>query len=141
MDVLFVDFETRSRRELIRRSLHAYATDPSTEITCMAYAFNDEPVKILKHGERLPDEIVFHIATRGIVVGHNDPFEWNIWNKVCVPKYGWPGLPIEICQCTMAMANYSGFMSSLENAAITTGIEHKKDIEGSRAMMATCKIS
>ena len=139
MDVLFVDFETRSRRELIRRSLHAYATDPSTEITCMAYAFNDEPVKILKHGERLPDEIVFHIATRGIVVGHNVPFEWNIWNKVCVPKYGWPELPIEICQCTMAMANYSGFMSSLENAAITTGIEHKKDIEGSRAMMATCK--
>jgi len=139
MSVLFIDFETKSRRELIRRSLHSYATDPSTDFTCMAYAFDDEPVKLIKQGDKLPDEVVFHILSRGTVVAHNVAFEWNIWNKVCVPKHSWPELPIDICHCTMAMANYSGFMSSLENAAISTGIEHKKDIAGSRAMMATCK--
>lgn len=139
MSVLYIDFETRSEAELRGNGLYNYCTDPSTDFTCMAYAFDDEPVKLIKHGEKLPDEVVFHVLNRDIVVGHNVTFEWNIWNKVCVPKHGWPLLPIDICHCTMAMANYSGLMSSLENAAINAGLNHKKDTAGSKAMLATCR--
>jgi len=139
MSVLFIDFETRSEVELKKKGLHNYAIHPSTDYTCLGFAFDDEPVRLIKHGDKLPDEIFFHILSRETVVAHNVSFEWNIWNKVCNKKHGWPLLPIDTLHCTMAMANYSGFMSSLENAAISTGIEHKKDIAGSRAMMATCK--
>lgn len=139
MSVLFIDFETKSRVDLKKKGLHNYAIDPSTDFTCLGFAFDDEPVRLIKHGDKLPDDIFFHIVNRDTVVAHNVSFEWNIWNKVCNPKHGWPLLQIDTCHCTMAMANYSGFMSSLENAAISTGIEHKKDIAGSRAMMATCK--
>lgn len=139
MSVLFIDFETKSEIDLKKKGLYNYAIHSSTDFTCLAFAFDDEPVKLIKHGDKLPDEVFFHILSRETVVGHNISFEWNIWNKVCVTKHGWPELPIDICHCTMAMANYSGFMSSLKNAAISTGIEHKKDIAGSRAMVATCK--
>jgi hypothetical protein len=44
--VLYRDFETRGVISLKRAGAHKYAADPDTEIVCVAYALDDEPVRI-----------------------------------------------------------------------------------------------
>ena len=39
--MIFLDFETRSRCDLRSRGVYNYAQDPSTEVSCMSYAFDD----------------------------------------------------------------------------------------------------
>ncbi len=43
--ILWVDFETRSRYDLKVGGVYNYAQDASTEVLCMSYAFDDEPVR------------------------------------------------------------------------------------------------
>lgn len=43
---LHLDFETRSALELPEVGLHNYATEPSTEVVLMAYAFGDRKVQV-----------------------------------------------------------------------------------------------
>ena len=40
------DFETRSRITLKTAGLHKYSTDSSTEVLCVAYAVDHEPVQL-----------------------------------------------------------------------------------------------
>ena len=44
--ILWLDYETRSRCDLRSRGAYNYAQDSSTEIICMAYAFDDEEVAL-----------------------------------------------------------------------------------------------
>ena len=44
--ILWLDFETRSHCDLKTRGAYAYATDPSTEVICMSYAFGDGPLPV-----------------------------------------------------------------------------------------------
>lgn len=46
MTIAWIDFETRSRCDLLTRGAYNYARDPSTVPLCMAYAFDDEPVRL-----------------------------------------------------------------------------------------------
>ena len=43
--MLYLDLETRSEVDLIFRGLRVYAECPSTEVICMAYAFDDGPIE------------------------------------------------------------------------------------------------
>ena len=45
MTVLWIDFETRSRCDLKTKGVYNYAQDYTTDVLCMSYAFDDEPVK------------------------------------------------------------------------------------------------
>ena len=51
MNKLHIDFETRSELDIKKVGAYKYAKHPSTEILCMAYAIDDEPVQIVKYGE------------------------------------------------------------------------------------------
>ena len=44
MSILWVDFETKSRCNLLTRGVYNYAQDISTEVLCMSYAFGDNDV-------------------------------------------------------------------------------------------------
>ena len=44
MTTLWLDFETRSRCDLLSRGVYNYAQDGSTDVLCMSYAFDDEDV-------------------------------------------------------------------------------------------------
>lgn len=139
MSVCHIDFESYSACDLKAAGLDNYATDPTTGVHCMAWAFDDEPVAVIGPSSRwwpqLPDRVRAHVASGGTVVAHNAAFELAIWNNVCVPRYGWPQLKPEQMRCTMAQAYAMSLPGSLDKAAAAAGITEQKDMAGARVMM------
>lgn len=135
MTTLHVDFETRSAVDLKKAGVHAYAEAESTDVWCMAYAFDDEPVDIWTPGEPLPPRIVAHIKSGGRLAAHNAAFERVIWHYVCAPRYGWPEPSTQQWQCTMMMAAAMSLPQSLENMLGALGTDIQKDMAGRRLML------
>lgn len=137
MDVVFVDFETRSTVDLKKCGADVYARHPSTDILCFAYAWGDDAVDLCTR-ENAQDRMydMFNAYNDGFpFVAHNAAFELAIWNYVMVPRYGWPPLKPEQVICTMAMAYAMALPGALENAAPAAGIQHQKDMAGHRVML------
>lgn len=133
---LFIDFETRSAVDLKKCGADVYARDPSTDIMCMAWAFDDEPVDLWTPFDGdLSERVYTHVLSNEPVIAHNAPFELAIWNHVGVKKYKWAPLGLIQAQCTMAMAYAMSLPGSLDNASAAVGLTHKKDMQGHRVMM------
>lgn len=136
MSVLFIDFETRSACDLRKTGADVYARHPSTDILCLGYAFDDEPVQLWAPEELFPQRIFKHVASGGAVVGHNiGGFEIPIWNQVLAAQYLCVMLRVEQCVDTMARAYAMALPASLEDAAPAAGIKAQKDSKGHRVMM------
>lgn len=129
-----IDFETRSAVDLRKCGAYVYAESPTTDILCMGYAFEDEPVKMWKYGEAFPVELM-----KFPIYAWNANFEYLIWNEVGVKKYGWPKLPLEQTYCTMAMALAMSLPGKLENVSPALGIKAQKDMQGNRVMLQLSK--
>lgn len=139
--VLHADFETLSELDLPTVGLDNYARHPTTDVWCLAYAFDDEEVDLcefFRRPGRCPLAIWDHVAAGGLVIAHNAGFEFQIWNQICVPRYGWPKLALSQMRCTMAMANAMALPGSLERAAAAVGIANQKDAAGRRLMLQMC---
>ena len=65
----------------------------------------------------------------------NANFEFNVWNNICVPRFGWPALGIERFWCTMCAAACAGLPMSLDQAALAVGSLYVKDKTGHLNMM------
>jgi DNA polymerase bacteriophage-type len=143
MTTVHVDFETRSAVDLAKAGVHVYADDPSTDIWCMAIAVDARPVTLWTRddcGSADVHRLLFsHIRDGATFIAHNAPFELAIWNRLMVPRYGWPVLPVEQVRCTMAMAYAMALPGSLENAAAAVGLDIGKDMEGRSLMMRMAK--
>jgi DNA polymerase len=109
----------------------------------MAWALGDEEPRLwilgggLNTVEQLLDEnprMFRHVQAGLPVIAHNAPFELEIWNNICVPRYGWPVLKPEQTHCTMALAYAMGLPGALEDAAQALGLRFLKDTDG-RALM------
>ena len=145
MSILHCDFETRSTIDLKKQGLDVYAKHPTTDIWCLAYGFDDEPVQLLKLADQdvatcaggacFASPLYLHIENGGLVYAHNAAFELAIWNEIMVPRYGWPPLKPEQVRCTMAMAYAMSLPGSLENASAALGIDDRKDMAGRRVML------
>jgi DNA polymerase len=136
MRVLFRDIETRSCALLKSAGAWRYAADRSTDVLCVGYAIDDGPVQIWTPGQPIPDEFI--TAARDIdwlVVAHNNAFELAIEERILVPRYDWPVIPLVRHRCTMAMALAVALPASLEKAAFALGLPFQKDRDGHRLMM------
>jgi DNA polymerase len=138
--VLFRDIETRSACDLKACGAHRYAADPSTEVMCVAYAVDNEPIQLWVPGDPIPSEFI-ETATNPTwtVVAHNDAFESAIEEHILAPRFGWPLVPIERHRCTMAAANAAALPGSLDKAAGALGLDYQKDAAGHRVMMLMAK--
>jgi len=136
MTLLHIDFETRSAADLEEVGLDNYARDPSTDVWCMGYAYDEGPVGRWIPGLPCP---IFNKGWEDVrVVAHNAAFELAIWNEVMVKGYDWPGLKPEQMECTQAMAYAMALPGSLEKAAAAVGIKQQKDMAGHRLMLQMC---
>lgn len=141
--MIYLDFETRSAADITKCGADVYAKHPSTEIMCMGYAFDDEPVEIWIPRSQEPLDLFLSVAAEPAISGsaaaqviaHNAPFEIAIWNHVGVKKYGFPPLPTEAFLCTMAMAYAMALPGALEKVAPALGIGDGKDMAGHRLML------
>jgi DNA polymerase len=131
MTTLHIDFETRSAIDLKAVGIDLYSKHPTTDVWCMAFAWEDGDPHVLTPDTFNPlGAIAAHIAAGGVVVAHNAGFELAIWNSVMVPRYGWPPLDYKRVICTMAQAYAMGLPGSLEKAAAAVGIKEQKDLAG-----------
>src|SRR3990167_7606137 len=123
MTVLHVDFEKRSTVDLKKAGLHNYSTHPTTDVWCMAYAFDDEPVRLWtphiaedESFKRFWNAVYHERAHDGFqIIAHNAHFEMAIWKEVMVPRYGFPVPDSDaVWHCTMAMAYAMGLPGALD---------------------------
>ena len=52
------DYETRSLARLSTAGAHQYAADKTTEVLCVAYAVDDDPVQLWIPGDPVPPEFI-----------------------------------------------------------------------------------
>ena len=74
--VLHRDFRTRSQLALKLVGTHKFAADPSTEVLCVAFAVDRDPVQLWTPPNSIPRE--FFEAARNpdwVVAAHGDTFE------------------------------------------------------------------
>lgn len=135
MSTLSIDFETRSAADLKECGAYIYAKHPTTDVWCMAWAFDDEEPEIWVPSEELPQRVRDHIETGGEIRAWNAAFERRIWNEIMAKRYGAPEAAMEQFVCTMAEAAAMGLPQALGKAAEAMGLSQEKDDKGYRLMM------
>jgi DNA polymerase len=131
--ILYIDFETRSRCDLRSRGVYNYAQDPSTEVLCMSYAFDDEDVVTWTPDQPFPTRVALH---RGQIRAHNAAFERLIFWYVICPDFGIPEPKLEQFYCTATQARANCAPGSLEDVGRFAGANMKKDHRGAALVRA-----
>lgn len=132
---LHIDFETRSTLDLREVGLWNYVRHPSTDVWCMAWAYDEDEIRLWNPRDDLPHWPPTHLPADIKVVAHNAPFELAVWNEIMVKRYGWPRLRPTQAYCTMAQAYAMGLPGGLEDAALALGLSVLKDAEGRSLML------
>jgi DNA polymerase len=138
--ILHHDVETRSAADLTAVGAHRYAADPTTEVLCLAYAVNDERVRLWVPHEPVPAEFIEAANNPNwLVVAHNDQFERLITQYILGPQHGFPMVPIGRRRCSMAATLAAALPASLEKAVEALGLPHEKDKAGQALMRRMAK--
>jgi len=134
--VVSCDFETRSAVDLRKTGVYKYASDPSTDIWCMAYkAPWSDDVQVWLPGDEVDAHLEDWIMAGGLLSAWNANFERTIWNEIMVSRYQWPRTSIKQWRCTMAQASAMGLPRALGQAASVLGVEEQKDKAGAALML------
>ena len=126
MPTCWIDFETKSNCDLRTQGLYNYAQSLSTEVLCMAYAYDDGEVQMWTGGP-LPD------FTGHQIRAHNAAFERLIFWYVLQQDY-----PLEQFYCTAAQARANCAPGSLEDAGRFAGASMRKDHRGGHLVRQCC---
>ena len=130
------DYETRSILDLRKVGAWKYATHPTTDVWCCAYAVNDGPVSIWVPGDPVPPEFIQAASNpEWVVSAFNDNFERLIEQHIMAPRYGWPIVPLERHRCTQAAALSLGLPASFDKVAEALSLEQRKDEAGRLLML------
>jgi DNA polymerase len=127
MRVCHLDIESYSEAELTTVGAYKYAEDPSTEILCFGFAFDDDEVRQWTPGNPLPEDLVAHIEAGGELRCHNASFERVVLNGVAGQKIGFPHIRVEQTVCTAVKAAANGIPRSLAEGAKALGTAPKDD--------------
>ena len=132
MTILYLDFETRSRCDLISYGGYNYAKDISTSVLCLSYAFGDEDVQTWVPNQPFPQQIIDFINQGGQIRAHNATFERLIFWYVLCPDYNVPEPKLEQFYCTATQARANCAPGSLEDVGRFSGASMRKDHRGSQ---------
>ena len=128
--ILWCDFETRSECDLLARGAYNYAMDLSTDVLCMAYAFDDEDVQLWTPDQPFPERVREH---KGQVRAHSAAFERLIFWYVLHVNF-----ELEQFYCTAAQARSNCAPGSLEDVGRFAGASMKKDHRGAQLVRKCC---
>ena len=136
MRTLSIDLETYSSND-IRYSVYKYVEAEDFEILLFAYAFDDDPVRVvdLAQGETLPDDVRDALYDKNVLkTAFNANFEIN-----CLKKY-FPDLPEEPWECTRILALYNSYPPHLAAVAKAMGFpeDKQKDTRGKALIRFFC---
>ena len=137
---LYIDIETYSETDIRLAGLYPYVEDPSFEVLLIAWAWNDEPVKLLDlaGGDYDPWEakkLSWYLTDPAVLkIAHNNPFE-----RTALGKWLDTYLPPDEWDDTMIRAAYNGLPMSLDEAGAALNIERKKLKSGTALINYFCK--
>lgn len=136
MRTLAIDLETYSSND-IKYSVYKYVEAPDFEILLFAYAFDDDPVRVvdLAQGETLPDDVKAALYDENVLkTAFNANFEIN-----CLKKY-FPDLPEEQWECDRILSLYNSYPPHL--AAVAKAMhfdeDRQKDTRGKALIRYFC---
>jgi len=156
--VIYLDFETRSAAELKHVGTYRYARDPSTDVLCACWTWDEDPrvwiwhpgfedltpLQVNKKSDRherrdlprppFPEELCERIVLGETIEAHNAFFERNMWTAVMVARYGFPEIDDEQWQCSAAIAASFAMRRKLEHVAMDLRVVEQKDMDGHRLM-------
>ncbi len=124
---IWLDFETRSNCDLPKHGVYNYAQDGSTDVLCMAYAFDDEDVQLWLPGMPLPDFTGYQIRA------HNAAFERLIFWYVLQQN-----IPLEAFYCTATQARANCLPGNLMDVGRAVSSAMKKDHRGNELVRKCC---
>lgn len=111
----------------------AYAEHPTTDILCLHYDLCDgRGDRHWRPGLPLPFDLFEYLAAGGPLEAHNAMFERLIWEKVAVPRYGFPPLNPYQLRCSMATARVNNYPGALGRLGDVLRLAIQKDKEGTR---------
>jgi DNA polymerase len=131
-DKIYMDFETYSEANLKNVGASRYARDPSTEVICLSYAFNEEEPVLWIPGDNPPDDLLDEIHHRNEwgYYAWNSGFEINIWNHVCHRMFDWPIIPLEYWYDVQAVALNFALPADLDQCGNVLQLDTLKDKRG-----------
>lgn len=136
MRTLAIDLETYSSND-IKYSVYKYVEASDFEILLFAYAFDDDPVRVvdLAQGETLPDDVKAALYDKDVIkTAFNANFEIN-----CLRKY-FPDLPEEQWECDRILSLYNSYPPHL--AAVAKAMhfdeDRQKDTRGKALIRYFC---
>lgn len=127
MKTLSIDIETYSSIDLTKSGVYKY-TQNDFEILLIAYAYDDEEIKIidLKNNEKIPENLKKDILDERIIkTAFNANFE-----RVCLSKYFNTYLSPKMFRCTQVHSLYLGLPHGLDNVAKSLRLKEQKLEEG-----------
>jgi DNA polymerase len=139
--VLSIDVETYCELDIKNVGAYRYCEHPSFQILLFAYAFDDEPVRIIDfmNNELLPEEVIEALTDPQIIKSaFNANFERN---AISNDMYFGEEMPPKQWQCTMIKALTLGLPSSLDmvGKALHFPEDKQKMKEGKALIQYFCK--
>lgn len=138
MTILWLDYESRSQCDLKSRGAYNYCQDISTQILCMAYAFDDADIQIWSPDQPFPPQVAAHFTAGGQIRAHNAGFDRLITEYVLCPDYNVAAPLLTSWYCTAAQARSNCAPGSLEDVGRFAGASMKKDHRGAQLVRKCC---
>ncbi len=130
--MLFIDIESRSECDLIFHGLERYARDPSTEVICMAYAFDDGDIQFWWADEKFPKRVILYMTAGNLITAHSAAFEQHIFDHVLKRTHHARPPKLEQWRCSMAQSLANGFAGGLDALAAGLNLPYRKHLQGTR---------
>lgn len=142
LDKIHMDFETFSESNLKNVGSSRYARDPSTEVICLSYAFNNDEPLLWIPGDNPPNDLLdeIHHCNEVGFYAWNSAFEINIWNHVCHRMFDWPIIPLENWYDVQAIALNFAMPAELEQCGEVLDLDIQKDKRGKYLISKLCKL-
>lgn len=123
MRYLSIDIETKSGVDIKKTGLFKYAMDKDFEIMLLAYAFDDEEVKLVDftRGEKLPLVVLEALNNKQIIKRAFNAF----FEVFCLNRAGYK-TDISEWECTMIKSFYLGLNGSLASVGNALGLAEDK---------------
>lgn len=137
-DILWGDFETYSEIDIKKQGGYRYAVDESTNIVCLGFALNDEPVQLWNPSKTMPTRIFDALANGALFYAHNAVFDYRIWNNCGVRDLDWPELDLDNVVDTSAVCASFSLPLALLDAGNAMSLKLPKDTEGKALIKLLC---
>lgn len=136
--LLHIDLETYSSVDIKTAGLHAYVESDDFEILLLAYAWGNDPVRVLDLTGPEPDELSDIIAclldSGTVKAAHNAAFE-----RTCLVKYTGHYMRPEEWEDSMILAAQNGLPMSLDACGDALMLDRQKIKEGTTLINYFCK--